>query len=300
MKSLADRARELLREQKSEWDLLKRGYESLASVRTRTFQFDGFEVKLQFNPGRFASSAARVDDKSIRERKCFLCDANRPKEQRGLDCGGGYTLLCNPFPIFPEHFTIAHREHRPQRILDCFGDMLRLARDLSDGYCVFYNGPRSGASAPDHLHLQAGNKNFMPIDTDLHKVAFDRYLRRYFYFESCEEDYLIDGLTRVCSAMQSVTACTDEPMMNVIAYYGVPKAGWWRTVIFPRGKHRPAAYFAEGDAELLLSPGTVDMGGVLIVVREHDFERITREDVARIYDEVTLPATQFDAVAEMI
>jgi hypothetical protein len=282
MSNLAHQARNLLTEQKSEWDLLRRGYDSLAAVCTRTFAFDGFEVKLQFNPGRYASSAAKVDDKSIRERKCFLCDANRPKEQRGLDCGGNYTLLCNPFPIFPEHFTITHREHRPQRILDCFADMLRLARDLGDDFCVFYNGPRSGASAPDHLHLQAGNRNFMPIDSDYARVDPNRYLRRFVTIESASD---LEVVRRFELLYATLPRQEDEPMMNVITYHD---ANTYRAIVFPRGKHRPASYFAQGNAQLLLSPGTVDMGGVLIVVREQDFVRITRHDIVRTYEEVTL------------
>jgi len=291
--SLAQRARQLLQEQKSEWELLARGYQSLASVRVRNFEFDGFCVKLQFNPGRIASSVAKVDEKSIRQRKCFLCPANLPREQRGIDCGEGYTLLCNPFPIFPEHFTIPHRDHRPQRILESFGSMLRLARELADGFVVFYNGPRSGASAPDHLHLQAGSKGFMPIDGEAHLVGSERYLRRGFVLESDDAGLLSEQFGRLYRVMESVAGDADEPMLNVLAYYDVPRAGSWRVIVLPRGKHRPSFFFAEGDAKLVLSPGTVDMGGMVISVVERDFERITEPVLREMFAEVTISTDQF-------
>src|SRR5262249_53172402 len=126
---------------------------------------------VQFNPARIASTGAKVDAKAIRERKCFLCDANRPPEQRDVPfLGGRYKVLCNPFPIFPEHFTIPSTEHRPQRIAEAFGDFLDLAAAMSPRYTVFYNGPKSGASAPDHLHFQAGDRGWMPIEGELEKL----------------------------------------------------------------------------------------------------------------------------------
>jgi hypothetical protein len=298
--SLAQQARQLLEQQKSDWGLLARGYESLASVRVRSFGFDGFSVKLQFNPGRIASSVAKVDEKSIRERKCFLCPENLPREQRAIDCGEGYSLLCNPFPIFPEHFTIPNRDHRPQRILESFGSMLRLARELADGYVVFYNGPRSGASAPDHLHFQAGNKGFMPIDADAQLVGEAKYLRRGFVLESDDANRLGAQFARLYQAMSSLRAGGDEPMMNVLAYHDVPSAGWWRVIVLPRAKHRPGFYFADGDERLLLSPGAVDMGGVVISVIERDFNRITKEHLLQLFEEVTLPAKQFDALTHAL
>jgi len=298
--SLAQRARQLLREQKTEWGLLARGYESLASVRVKTFSFDGFCVKLQFNPGRIASSVAKVDEQSIRQRKCFLCPANLPREQRGIDCGEGYTLLCNPFPIFPEHFTIPHRDHRPQRILESFDSMLRLARELADGYVVFYNGPRSGASAPDHLHLQAGSKGFMPIDDDAQLVGSETYLRRGFVLESNDAGEMVAHFTRLYRAMEAVSDDADEPMLNVLAYYDVPRAGLWRVVVLPRGKHRPGCFFAEGDARIVLSPGTVDMGGMVISVVERDFERITEQVLRQMFAEVTISPEKFARVREQV
>ena len=162
----ASKAAGLLQQQRMVWELLRKGYDSLQSVKTKVFEFDGFQVKVQFNPGRMTSTAAKVDPNSIRERKCFLCTDNLPPAQRGIPCDGDYLVLCNPFPIFPEHFTIASLHHTPQVIRDSFAAFLQITRDLGARYTVFYNGPRCGASAPDHLHFQAGNRSFLPIDAE--------------------------------------------------------------------------------------------------------------------------------------
>ncbi len=168
--NFADAAKRLFEIQKEQWPMLSSGFKSLETVKSKSFQFDGFKIKAQFNAGRITSTSAKVDPKSISERKCFLCTENLPAEQKGILYNDNYIILCNPFPIFPTHFTLTHKEHQPQRILDTFSDMLDLSKDLSKYYSVIYNGPRCGASAPDHLHFQAGNKFFMPIDDEFHQI----------------------------------------------------------------------------------------------------------------------------------
>jgi ATP adenylyltransferase/5',5'''-P-1,P-4-tetraphosphate phosphorylase II len=169
-KNYSDAAKQLLEIQKKQWPMLAAGYNSLDTVKSKSFQFDGFKINAQFNAGRMTSTSAKVDPKSISERKCFLCSENLPEEQKGILYNDKYIILCNPFPIFPAHFTLTHKEHTPQRIVDTFSDMLDLSKDLSKHYSVIYNGPRCGASAPDHLHFQAGNKFFMPIDDEFHQI----------------------------------------------------------------------------------------------------------------------------------
>ena len=306
--NLTQRAQALLEEQKSGWDVLRGGYASLARVETRTFAFDGFEVQLHFNPGRLTSSAAKVDAKSIAQRPCFLCPHNRPPEQRAIELHDDLLLLCNPFPIFPEHFTIPTRAHQPQRIRPIFPLMLDLACELGPRYTVFYNGPQSGASAPDHLHLQAGNANFTPADREyaalpkrrlvetesLRAFAVDRYLRRLVSFEGSDRGQLARAFDLVHAALEPRE---DEPMLNVFASYAHEE---WRVTVYPRARHRPAAYFAEGDAKLLLSPGAVDMAGAVIVPVERDFGRITKDDLVRMYDEVTIGAEQFERLIDVL
>lgn len=299
----------LLRHQQGSWPLLRAGYASLASVETREFAFDGFVIKVQFNPGRMTSSSAKVDEQSIRERKCFLCLAHLPREQRGVAFGDSYVLLCNPFPIFPEHFTIPHREHVPQRIDASFGVLLELAKAMGDRYTVFYNGPRCGASAPDHLHFQAGLKGFMPVDTEypevirrygrmvkddqgLRCIAVEGYLRRFIAFESSSRPVLEEAFAGLLARLKLVLSETEEPMLNILVAY---EEGW-KVLVFPRSRHRPSFFFAEGDGKLLISPAAVDLGGVCITPLEKDFHRVTRAHIIKMFEEVTLGNAEFKEV----
>jgi hypothetical protein len=302
---LALRAATLLEQQKHEWDVLRGGYESLLRIETRTLAFEGYQVELQFNPGRIASSAAKVDAKSISQRPCFLCPQNRPPEQRGIALHDNLVLLCNPFPIFPEHFTIPLLQHVPQRILPSFGMMLDLARELQSRYTVFYTGARCGASAPDHLHLQAGSRNFVPVDREypslpkrmiarargVEACAVDGYLRRMIALQGGDREAIVAAFGELHAILRALDGGDEEPMVNLFASFA---AGQWSVFIFPRGRHRPAAYFAEGDAQMLLSPGAVDMGGLCIIPVERDFRRLTREDLVQMFDEVTLEAAAFE------
>ena len=143
----------LFSDQLSSWELAKNNYTALSQVKVKELDVNGTHYKVQFNPARIVSSAAKVDTKSIQERKCFLCPANLPAVQRGLPFKENYQILVNPFPIFPKHLTVPALEHVDQRIKNRFGDMLDLATYAQD-YVVFYNGPKCGASAPDHVHFQ--------------------------------------------------------------------------------------------------------------------------------------------------
>ena len=215
----AEKAHGLLQQQKGAWELLRNGYNTLQTVRTKAFDFDGFHVKVQFNPGRMISTTAKVDAQSIRERRCFLCVENLPPAQRGIACDGEYLVLCNPFPIFPEHFTIAFLRHTPQRIRGSFGAFLDLTRQLGSRDLVFYNGPKCGASAPDHLHFQAGDKSFLPMDTEyaamrdghgsrlfasdsLRAYGIEGCLRRLISFESAEAGALRRGFEALHDVLQ--------------------------------------------------------------------------------------------------
>ncbi|MGC9355923.1 MAG: DUF4922 domain-containing protein, partial [Mariniphaga sp.] len=153
--NLNEQAKTLVAQQKAAWEMASKNYAALKSVQTRTFDFGHFEIVVQFNPERIRSSAAKTDTKSIAERPCFLCLKNLPPEQKGIPFGEDYLILTNPFPIFQTHLTIPHLHHTSQQITGFFPDMLRLSRKLN-GFTVFYNGPQTGASAPDHFHFQAG------------------------------------------------------------------------------------------------------------------------------------------------
>lgn len=295
----------LLTEQLASWEMARSNYAALARVQVKELDVNGTAYKVQFNPARIVSSGAKVDALSIRERKCFLCPANLPPEQKGIPFLGHYTILVNPFPIFPRHLTIPDTAHTDQRITHRFSDMLALAEALTD-YVIFYNGPRCGASAPDHAHFQAGNKGFLPIERDWRRQVAGtvavcgettlRYLkdapRTTLVIESADKQHASALFDIVCQSLRTPPGDA-EPMLNVLAWREEEK---WIVCIFPRQKHRPACYTAAGEANLLSSPASVDLGGVFILPVEKDFRKIAAADVAQILSEVCLPEEEFRRV----
>ncbi len=299
--NFSDAAKRLFEIQKKQWQMLAQGYETLNTVKSKSFQFDGYKIKAQFNAGRITSTSAKVDPKSISERKCFLCQENLPSEQKGILYNEKYIILCNPFPIFPTHFTITHKVHQPQRIIDTFSDMLDLSKDISKYYSVIYNGPRCGASAPDHLHFQAGNKYFMPIDDEFHQIkneygkeifedgdlsvyAIDDGLRKFVSIESLDKNLVVNTFNKFYKTYSELMNEEQEPMINLVSFY--EEEYGWRVIIFLRAKHRPAVFFAEDESKMLVSPAAIDLGGVCVFPREEDFNRITKEQIESIFKEV--------------
>jgi hypothetical protein len=312
--SLADRCGTLLVQQRATWELLRNGYDSLATVETETFSYDGFLFKTQFNPGRIVSSSAKVDERSIRGRKCFLCPAHLPAGQRGFFYRQEHLVLGNPFPIFPEHLTVPHIEHRPQRILPIFSTFLAMVRELAPRYSVVYNGPRCGASAPDHMHLQVGSRGFMPFEEEFASLPADRqlvlaespvlrvsslekYLRTVIVFESRDEHVLEEAFRRLYDAYQALVNEPDEPLMNIVAFM---RRDNYVLGVFARSKHRPSHYFAEGEAKMLLSPAAVDVGGVVTLPIEKDFRRMSPELLTEMFREVSLGTEKFAALKEAL
>ena len=297
MNKLNNNIKSLLHEQVSNWELARTNYAGLKTVRTKSFDFGDFQVKVQFNPARIVSSGAKVDAKTIAARKCFLCTENRPAEQTFVDAGD-YLVLVNPFPIFPEHFTIPRKEHVDQQIKPYFTDMLELARALDD-YLVFYNGPRCGASAPDHMHFQAGTKDFLLLVNDYKRLkpthatllvesenvqlfSFNNYLRTVYCIESANIESAKDSFEKLYTHL--ATEENVEPMLNIVCTF---EDGKWFTFILPRAAFRPWQYTAESAQQLLVSPATVEMCGIFITPIENHFERITKEDVVSILEQVS-------------
>src|SRR5665648_220078 len=297
--NFSEKARELIREQIIEWDLAAKNYESLKKVNVKTFDYVDYHIDIQFNPERIISSAAKVDAKSIEARPCFLCEKNLPSQQRGLYFKNEYIVLVNPFPIFPEHLTIPNISHTNQRISGNFGSMLDLASGLDD-FVLFYNGPKCGASAPDHLRFQAGIKGFLPIEVDfpnnkcckevrrIGNVTISNwpdYQREIITLKSKDKDNLIECFNQIYSKLQILQPDEVEQMLNILALF---EQGDWVIHIFPRTLHRPSQYFETEEKQLILSPASVDMGGVLITPREEDFIKITKEDVKDIFQQICL------------
>lgn len=296
-------------EQLAEWPLAKQNYEALNKVRVKELDLGGTSVRIQFNPERMRSSAAKIDTKSIQERKCFLCPAHLPAEQRGIAFGKDYQILVNPFPIFPMHLTVPVLDHIDQLIYDRFGDMLDLAEELSD-FVVFYNGPKCGASAPDHMHFQAGNKGFLPLerdvltakrkiiieDVDLLCYVLPDYHRNVIVIESVKKEEVVNLFNRIYKTLD-IKDGEKEPMLNIVTWYEKSK---WVSCIFPREVHRPKCYFAEGEGNILLSPASVDLSGVCVLPLEKDFEKINAEDINTVFQEICISDEKLKEILEII
>ena len=304
---LSARVASLLQEQKESLDPARANYAVLEEVRVRPLDVDGFGVLLQYNPARIRSSAARVDASSVKERKCFLCPANRPENQLGIPFGGSYEILVNPYPIFPDHLTVASLKHEDQHIRGRFADMLALADALPD-FVVFYNGPRCGASAPDHMHFQAGSRGVLPVEKEWKRAGKEAVFSSPSATLYAVRGYTHPFLLLVSSEKEAATALFDalygllplvsgeaEPMMNLLVWR---EDGRWLTCLFPREKLRPCCYYLQGKDHLLLSPASVEMGGLFALVREEDFLRITAGDIRTALGEVCLSPSSMDALAE--
>lgn len=291
------------------WPSAKNNFEALSDVKVKTLYVDGMHIKVQFNPARIVSSGAKVDKQTLAQRRCFLCASNRPVEQIGIPWGGHYEILINPFPIFPRHLTIPDTDHTDQLIAGRFDDMFRLADQL-DGYTVFYNGPRCGASAPDHMHFQAGNSDFLTIAEDvkndkLQTIAADgnsilSYSAdlplKFFVIDAFDADAAQRLFDRLTAAM-TINEGELEPMFNILCYKQTPSV---RAIIIPRKRHRPSFYGAEGEDTMLLSPASVDMGGVFITPLEKDFNRLDADLVRKVYDELCLNTNEITQIASNV
>ncbi|WP_423130371.1 DUF4922 domain-containing protein [Gaoshiqia sp. Z1-71] len=306
-KRLEIKVTELIQQQKQDWELAKTNYAGLEQVESRTFDFGGFRIDAQFNPERIRSSAAKTDTQSIQQRACFLCGANRPKEQTGLDFMGKYTILLNPYPIFPEHLTISLNEHLPQEIEPYLADMFELSQALP-AFTIFYNGPRCGASAPDHFHFQAGSKQFIPAGSEL-KTRAEKSGERLFHDQTTSiyaigKGFLRNVLVYTSSSptalQQHIQTALDalkergqegEPMLNLLVNF---ENGQWQALLFPRDRQRPRQFFAEGDAQILMSPASVEMAGLVILPRKDNFDQLTKDDLTDIYRQVSINEEDFE------
>ncbi len=304
---------DFLQQQVIDWPLASGNYKGLEKVEEKEFQFDGFTIKVQFNPERIRSSAAKVDKKSIANRNCFLCLDKLPSGQSGIAQANDFVILVNPFPIIKAHFTIPKVDHVDQCFRDNLSSMLLLAKDMQ-GYTLFYNGPKCGASAPDHMHFQAGNKDFMPVEQEYFSMkytqaeilkgssklevrAFHNYLRKMISIESESSDEMIKAVSAVYSEFSQMQSDEKEPMLNAICSF---VDGKYLMHLFPRKLHRPAQYFAEGNEQLLISPASVDFGGVFITPRREDFDKITEDDIADIFNQVSVDNKFFNQLCDSV
>jgi hypothetical protein len=282
------------------WSMVNNHYQHFESIEKRSIFFDGFRIDLQHNPARARSTCADLSQKKITSRPCFLCNNNLPEEQKGYSLLDKYLLLVNPFPIFKRHLTISDFEHTPQQIENRIIDLLSIAKMLSS-YTLFYNGPQCGASAPDHFHFQAAQKGIMPIDIEIDQLntknktvlfssddiqitQINNYLRTAIVFESSYMEPIDYFFTKTVSQLP-FDKTSNEPMLNLLANY---QNGKYRLVLFPRKQQRPSCYFSEEPHRILVSPASVEMGGIIITPRAEDFHRITKKDLETIFSDTSL------------
>ena len=287
------------------WEDARHRFRDLKHVEVRQLSD---QLKVQFNPARIVSTGAKIDKHTLGERPCFLCERNRPKEQMTKQIDDHFQLLVNPFPILPVHFTIPATKHQPQSIYRHYGEMHRLL-SLHSELMVFYNGPKCGASAPDHLHFQAGTSGVLPLQTnwqrlsrnltdvislnDEEKISVLRdFLVPAFVIISKSEDSDEELFHRLYRSMP-MRGDESEPMMNIVAWR---KGDEFISVVIPREKHRPDAYFAEGEAQMMVSPGALDMAGLIITPREEDFSKINLDKATALLRECGISAEKMEAI----
>ncbi len=325
------------------WEFARNSYSALDKVQTRELTVhndcaNGTRVPTennlaaQWNPARMVSTGTSIKAEDIRKRTCFLCDHNRPKEQGALKMEKHYQILVNPFPILPQHFTIPSRRHVPQSIWSHFGTMRRMAWTMPR-HIIFYNGPMCGASCPDHMHLQVGQRGIVPIERDW--KTYENCLTKIYPLTGAQATsmqeagntsdrcglFLLDGYVCPAFVIRSMPAETDsilcqrlykalpvtdgesEPRMNLITWRqegGIGREDEIVTVIFPRKKHRPDCYQAHDETQLIISPGALDMGGLIITPREEDFRKLTPELASSILREVTMTKDDLRPVIEAV
>ena len=287
------------------WEDARHRFRDLKHVEVRQLSD---QLKVQFNPARIVSTGAKIDKHTLGERPCFLCERNRPKEQMTKQIDDHFQLLVNPFPILPVHFTIPATKHQPQSIYRHYGEMHRLL-SLHSELMVFYNGPKCGASAPDHLHFQAGTSGVLPLQTNWQRLS--RNLTDVISLNDDEKisvlrDFLVPAFVIISKSEDSdeelfhrlyrsmpMRGDESEPMMNIIAWR---KGDEFISVVIPREKHRPDAYFAEGEAQMMVSPGALDMAGLIITPREEDFNKINLDKATALLRECGISAEKMEAI----
>lgn len=314
----AARADALIEQQRATWPLLAEGIAALADIETRRVPVAEASVVIQHNPRRIRSTAAAVDKRAIEKRPCFLCAENLPPEEKGLAYGRELGIFCNPFPILNKHLTIVHRRHVEQTIHGNFELLMGLAVDLAPEYFALYNGPQCGASAPDHLHFQACARAVLPIADELRaEIAADpshcdlceslpRDQFELFTLAGCGRSVIVLRGSNLEEIARWFYRIVDElprpdghiePMMNIVCTY---ERGTFTTFLFPRARHRPASFFAEGDEQLIVSPGAIDMAGVIVTPRKEDFARLDGARVEAIFAEVSLGDEQVNEILERV
>lgn len=278
------------------WDDFRERVAQLDSIELRKFDMGSYSIYAQYNPARAVSSGAKLDAKTIANRKCFLCESNRPTIQEGIKLDEQFTLLVNPFPILKGHMTIPIKEHKAQEILPYIGSFISFCKELPS-HTLLYNGPQCGASAPDHLHFQAVQKGQLPFESELAIVKtrvlseckegkmeeFLNYGRKCIHIQSEKANLTQSYFEQLYKQLQMLSGTEEEPKMNLFGFY---EKGDWHLFVFPRKKHRPTQFFEEGEGYKMISPGAIDVAGILVLPRRKDFDELTKDVIEDVFKQV--------------
>ncbi len=283
--------------QLNEWPLLRKNFDNLKFLNNKLFSEGGFQLVSLFNPHRITSSSAMVDPDSIRNRKCFLCAENLPPEQRHISYSG-MMFLCNPYPVFPYHFTISSEKHEPQSIMTGFEAFTGNLNKIGDKYSLFYNGPECGASAPDHLHFQACPSGLVPLEKEVETyfsslnntsagrvLISNNYNRTALLIQSENDDFVLKTFPKIMDILSGYVSGYSEPKINL---WGFISKEQFNIAIFPRSYHRPEEFYFEEEKKLLISPAAIDMAGVLILPRQKEFEMLDYQKIKDIFYRISL------------
>lgn len=314
--TLAARIDALFHQQTKDWRLLRENIRNRSLAETRTFLLGDFPVAAQCNPDRLASTTAGTEKDREQNRSCKLCVENLFEEQERLACGDGLFVLCNPYPVLERHLSIVSRTHSKQAIRGRLPGILDLAKDLSPDYFVFYNGPKCGASVPEHFHLQACSREHLPLNTHLKSIennaarlkhkqyivldedievfAMREYHVALLVYRAASRTALTASVNETLANMAALTRTSEEPLINLLVMFEDPK---WTVCLFPRQTHRPTSYF---DRTFIVSPACLDLAGWLVVPIKEHFDRISPQQVAEVYAEVTLEAEGFSRLIDSI
>jgi hypothetical protein len=285
---LRARIEALFAQQRATWPAMREGEAALSQLQRKTLSSGDETIVVQLNPSRRRSTLAVTDAKAIAARPCFLCPQNMPPEERGV-AFEDLVVLPNPFPIVPLHCTIAAREHTPQQLAGRIATFLRLAEAIGPDMVALYNGPRCGASAPDHFHFQAASASDIPILAELaatglkHSLtAHSSFGRNMLVFRSASASDAQSDLELTINGMSTESS---EPMFNLLGHF---QSGRHTDILFPRAAHRPACYFAEEPEKLSISPAVLEMCGLLIATEPDHFNRIDAATARSVYEEVSI------------
>lgn len=302
-----------IQDQLSVWPMAAANFRSLKSALIKDVRVFGVEAKVQCNPERIISSTAEIDEATIAARPCFLCPSGRPKEQFHIKFDGRkgrrYNVQVNPYPIFPRHLVLARDVHTDQSIWHCFVDAMDFARRYPD-YLVFYNGPKSGASAPDHMHFQACPKGQMPLqnavdaflDNAEEPLTVGQDAKLYRFPDWCRGVYALKSGTpkSLAKLFYRLIDCAPkidgdpEPRFNLFTYCYKAE---FRAIVVLRGNLRSHHYYAEGDEHLTMSPGAADVAGMFVAPIESDFRNVNGSTLEQMLSEVSISEEEEKMVA---